>query len=194
VLPLERAAKLRKVADDVLGLIGLPDILQTYGTVYPTGSYFLDTMVYPDIDLYMPKVTVSQLFDIGAKIAACDQVTQVVFQRTDDPINLPDGLYLKSRLIYGDWGRPWKIDLWSLSDSVIQARMAPMLHFQEKMTTELREQIILYKLSVMTAQKRTPVYSGYYIYKAFIDEGLTDFADVTRYLISNGIQVLVSAE
>jgi hypothetical protein len=64
-----------------------------------------------------------------------------------------------------------------------------MFHFQEKLTPSLREQIIRYKLSVMTSQKRTPVYSGFYIYKAFIDEGLSDFSSVTRYLIACGIQI-----
>jgi hypothetical protein len=67
--------------------------------------------------------------------------------------------------------------------------MADMHHFRVKMTTGLREKIISYKLAVMTSQKRTPMYSGYYIYKAFIDEGLTDFDNVTQYLISNGIQI-----
>ena len=67
--------------------------------------------------------------------------------------------------------------------------MTDMYRFQENMTPEIRQQIIQYKLSVMTSQKRTPMYSGYYIYKAFIDEGLTDFKHVTRYLISCGIQM-----
>ena len=65
-----------------------------------------------------------------------------------------------------------------------------MHHFKAKMTPALRQQIIRYKLSVMTSAKRTPIYSGYYIYKAFLDEGLTDFESVTRYLISCGIEMV----
>lgn len=189
MLPIERASKLRKEADMILGYTGLLDILHPFGKVYPSGSYFLDVMVYPDIDLYITKVSVEQLFEIGAQIAKCELVTQVLFEKTDDPIRLPDGLYLKSRLQYGDWGRPWKIDLWSLAEEVIQNKMADMHRFSGKLTPEMRLQIIRYKLSVLTPQMRTPMYSGYYIYKAFLDEGLTDDESVTRYLISNGIKL-----
>jgi hypothetical protein len=187
--PLEHADKLRKEADRVLKLVRLDEILRPYGTVYPTGSYYLDVMAYPDIDLYFTKVSLENLFGIGSQIAACDLVSQVVYEKSVDPVNMPEGLYLKSRVKYGEWGRPWKIDLWSLAENVIQRKMEDMRHFQQKMTPVLRQQIIRYKLLVLTSQRRTPMYSGYHIYKAFIDEGLTDFESVTRYLISCGIQI-----
>jgi len=189
MLPLERASRLRKEADAVLEMIGFYDILRPYGKVFPNGSYFLDVMVYPDIDLYITKVTLDQLFAIGAQIARSELVIQVLISKVDDPALLPGGLYLKPRIQYGDWGRPWKIDIWSLSEEVIQGKMADMYHFQSKLTPELRQTIIRYKLSILTPEKRTPMYSGYYIYKAFIDEGLTDETSVTRYLISQGIMV-----
>jgi len=189
MLPLERANKLRQEADVVLSIIGLYDILRPYGNIIPSGSYFLDVMAYPDIDLYITMVSLKNLFKIGAQIARCDLVIQVVIEKTDDPVHLPDGLYLKPRIKFGDWGRPWKVDIWSLSEKVIQAKMVDMHHFRSSLTPELREQIVRYKLSIMTADKRTPMYSGYYIYKAFIDEGLTDNEAVTRYLIANGVKL-----
>jgi hypothetical protein len=189
MLPLEHAAKVKKEADIVLGLTKVFDIVHPYAQVYPTGSYFLDVMVYPDIDLYITRVSIEQLFEIGAQIATCEQVIQVVFERNPDPGQLPGGLYLKPRVNYGNWGRPWKIDIWSLDEKIIQNNLREMQHFKKMMTPELRLQIIQYKLSVMNSQKRTPVYSGYFIYKAFIDEGMTDPDSVTRYLISNGIQM-----
>ena len=189
MVSFETADRLKREADVVLQLVRMDEILQPYGQVYPTGSYYLDVMAYPDIDLYITRVNLQQLFEIGSQIAACDLVSQIVYEKSDDPVNMPEGLYLKSRVNYGDWGRPWKIDLWSLAEDVIQRKMEDMRHFQQKLTPLLRQQIIRYKLSVLTSQRRTPMYSGYYIYKAFIDEGLTDFESVTQFLITCGIKL-----
>jgi hypothetical protein len=93
----------------------------------------------------------------------------------------------ETRIRYGRWGRPWKIDIWSLDEAVISQKMAEMEHFRTRLTPELRQKIIEYKMSIMTAQLRPPAYSGYYIYKAFIDEGLVEFESVTRYLTDHGI-------
>jgi hypothetical protein len=102
--PLEHSARLRQEADQVLRLVRLHDILRPYGKLYPTGSYFLDVMAYPDIDLYVTKLSITQLFEVGARIATCELVYQVVYEPSDDPVLLPGGLYLKSRVRYGNWG------------------------------------------------------------------------------------------
>ena len=186
--PLDHAQRLRQQADVTLHQIGLAGIVRPYGEAIPTGSYFLDVMVYPDIDIYIPMVSLDQLFGMASQFARCDRITQIVFEKSTDP-SMPGGLYLKLRLDRSDWGRPWKIDLWSIDPSTIEAKMEPMRRFKLHMTESLREQIIRYKLSILTVQGRTPMYSGYYIYKAFLDEGLTEFAQVTRYLTANGIHI-----
>ena len=67
--------------------------------------------------------------------------------------------------------------------------MADMHRFRNGMTAEVRAQILRYKHSVLTETHRTPMYSGYFVYKAFMDEGLTDFREVTAYLIEHGIRM-----
>ena len=186
--PVERAVKLREEADLVTQEVNLYETLNPFGRIVPTGSYFLDLMMYPDIDLYISRVSIHQLFEIGARLATAEKVFQVVFEKSRTP-RLPGGLYLKARIDYGNWERYWKIDIWSLQDSVIDEKMREMHHFKQKMTGHLREQILRYKYSVLTAGNRTPMYSGYFIYKAFIDEGLSDFGDVTQYLVDSGIQM-----
>jgi hypothetical protein len=186
--PLERSAALRQEADLVLRQVRLVEILEPSGRVVPAGSYYLDVMMYPDIDFYISMVSIPELFVIGGQLAACESVCQVVFERSRTAA-LPGGLYLKPRIEYGGWGRPWKIDIWSLEDRVIDEKMADMVRFKEQMTAETRERIVRYKYSILTKDGRTPMYSGYHICRAMIDEGLTDFGEVTRYLIEHGIRM-----
>jgi hypothetical protein len=207
--PIERASALRQEADVVMREIGLLDILSRYGEITFSGSYFLDVMAYPDIDLYLSRVTVAQMFEIGRQLAESELVREVVFAKSKEP-NLPGGLYLKPRIDYGekpegfslkkppaqsagelhgDWGRLWKVDIWSLDDAIIEQQMRDMRRFKERMTPQLRERIVAYKVSVLTSAHRTPMYSGYFIYKAFFDEGMTDFARVTQYLVEQGIRM-----
>ncbi|MBE2201494.1 MAG: hypothetical protein IAE79_22975 [Anaerolinea sp.] len=185
---LQRSARLKREADFILQAVSLYEIVRPYGRITPTGSYYLDVMAYPDIDLYLSKVSVAELFAIGGQLAACDMVYQVVFEKSQTT-RLPGGLYLKPRIRYGEWERPWKIDIWSLADEVIDRQMAEIHRFKQTMTAEIRERIIRYKHTILTDSRRTPMYSGYHIYKAFIDEGLTDFQAVTAYLVAQGIQV-----
>jgi hypothetical protein len=186
--PLERSALLRQEADVVMREIRLHEIFAPYGRIVPTGSYFLDVMVYPDIDLYVSKVTLEQVRQIQDQLAASPLVYEVKLQESDDP-TLPDGIYIKPRIKYGAWERPWKIDIWSVADAVRAEKMVAMVRFKAQMTPRLREQIIRYKTSILTSKHRTPMYSGYFVYKAFIDEGITDFEQVTKFLIVNGIQM-----
>ena len=190
---LERAGRLKAEADYLLQQIQLDEIIRPYATITPTGSYFLDVMVYPDLDLYISQVSIEQLFHIAGQLAQSELVIAVIFEKSADP-RLPGGLYLKPRLDWGDWGRPWKIDIWSLEDSLIEQNLRTMRHFKEKMTPYLREQILRYKISIMTPSHRPPPFSGYFIYKAFIDEGMLDFQQVTGYLLSHGIQMSPDAK
>ena len=189
---LERAGRLKAEADYLMQEIRLYEILLSCASVTPTGSYFLDVMVYPDIDLYISRVSIEQLFHIAGQLAQSELVIAVVFEKSADP-RLPGGLYLKPRLAWGEWGRPWKIDIWSLEASLIEQNLQTMRHFKENMTPYLREQILRYKISIMTPSQRPPPYSGYFIYKAFIDEGMVDFQQVTGYLLSQGIQMAPAA-
>jgi hypothetical protein len=67
--------------------------------------------------------------------------------------------------------------------------MAEIRRFKQVMTAATREQIIRYKQTILTTSRRTPMYSGYHICKAFIDEGLTDSEAVTNYLVEQGIRM-----
>lgn len=186
--PIERAVLLRQEAICILQETGLLRSLARRSKVTFTGSYFMDTMVYPDLDMYVAEVPLEEMFQIGAEAAVSHLVQQVVFEKGDLP-SLPGGLYLKVRVEYGNWKRPWKLDIWSICTALIEEKQQEMERLRQKMTPELREQIIFYKDSLITNENRTPMFSGYFIYKAFLDEGLSDPIEVTKYLVNQGIQV-----
>jgi hypothetical protein len=183
---LERAHQLHREAGDLMQFLKIKDVLQPFGEVVPTGSYYLDLMIYPDLDLYVPKTTIPHIFETAGKMANSDKVIRVSFENELHP-GLEGGLFLNFRVATGDWGRPWKVDIWWLEPAMITQKMEIMLHFKEKLTPDLRLSILRYKNSLMTKDRRTPMYSGYYIYKAFLDEGLSDPFEVTRYISSKGI-------
>jgi len=185
---LERAGRLQLEAAELMKTIRLFEALQPSGDVFLTGSYFLDVMVYPDLDLYVPMTGIENIFAAAGQMANNDRVIRVTFENEEHPI-LPGGLYMNLRVNHGNWGRPWKVDIWWLDENLIREKMAIMHHFKQLLTAELREQIIRYKATLINNTGRTPQFSGYFVYKAFLDEGLRDPADITGYLISNGINI-----
>jgi hypothetical protein len=64
-----------------------------------------------------------------------------------------------------------------------------MHRYRQKMTAPLREAIVRYKTSILTSEHRTPMHSGYWIYQAFLDEGITDPNEVSRFLVAHGIRM-----
>ena len=185
--PLALADRLHQQAGQLLEELRLAEIIAPYGATTPTGSYYLNVMVYPDIDVYLPKLSIAELFSVVGQLAQAAGVVQAVFEQNDQM--MPGGLYFKLRIANKEWERPWKVDLWSIDPDLMEEKIAPMRNFLDCLTPELRLQIIRYKLSVLTPAGRTPMYSGYFIYKAFIDEGFTDFEQITQYLRTNGIRV-----
>ena len=154
--PLERAAALKAEADFLLEELDLAGILSTCGFQAPTGSYSLDLMAYPDIDWLAGQVGLERVFQIGQRLAEKPRVWSIVFEKSDDP-QMEGGLYLKARLHYGSWGRPWKIDIWFLNAALIQRRMAEMAGFLRRLTPGLRRQILAYKNAILTPELRTPM-------------------------------------
>lgn len=185
---LERASRLHHEAGDLLQTTPLGQALSQLGEITFTGSFFLDLMVYPDLDLYLPTVPVERIFTVATRVAEDSRLVRLSYENEPHP-GMEGGLYLNVRFAIGDWGRPWKVDIWWLEPEMILEKMEPMLRFQKMLTPELRQAILEYKFSLLNEIGRTPQYSGYYIYKAFLDEGLRDPEDVTRYLVSKGIQV-----
>ena len=82
--PLEIAQQLRREADELLYGRGLDGILRAHGRVFYTGSYALDAMAWPDVDINMLLEPGYELVDGGL--------------RSTDPLNFTDIKPYKQRL------------------------------------------------------------------------------------------------
>jgi hypothetical protein len=84
--PLPRSARLKEEANFILQAVSLYEIMQPYGRITPTGSYYLDVMIYLDIDLYLSPVSIEALFAMGGQLAASDLVARRFVPETANQI------------------------------------------------------------------------------------------------------------
>lgn len=186
----ERSKLLRKEADEVMTMIDLEKHCADIGPITLTGSYFLDCMMYPDIDLYVPLVSVDVFLGLAIKFSRYDCVRRINFEKGGpEDGDLANGFYLKPLVDHGNWGRLWKIDIWSLPVSIIDEKQSILEDINRRMTPEHKKIILNYKHSILTEEKRTPMFSGFFIYQAVINHGMTDFSDITEYLRDQGIKL-----
>ena len=64
-----------------------------------------------------------------------------------------------------------------------------MNRLKSKITPDIRKLIVDTKQTLLTAEGRTPVFSGYHIYCAVIDHGLRSIGDITDYIREKGVTV-----
>lgn len=186
--PEERSKALRKEADEILDLIHLRTHCAHIGDIIPTGSYFLDLMMYPDIDLYLPPTTPTKLLAVAAELSGYECVKKLNFEK-GGPGDLAKGLYIKPIVHVGDWERPWKVDIWSLPLSVIEKKQAQLIDLRSRMTEEHRQRILDCKYRLLNRTGRTPMFSGIHIYRAIIDHDMKELGRIVEFLKGNGINI-----
>ena len=192
----EIADKLRAEADDILhGERGVDRILRSYGKVHYTGSYALDLMAWPDIDITMmldgDPYSFDTFFKMGKDLARVEGVDKIEYWNSLnwDVHNLPKGLYWGVRLDTHQWDVPWKIDVWATNETEFRRNQELMKRLSDEMTPEARKLIVEIKHSVITPEGRTPQGSGYYIYEAVLFKGLRTPREIREYVKSHGIDI-----
>jgi len=193
---LENSKNIRLEADELIYKNGLNEVLTTYGDVFYTGSYYLDVMAWPDIDIEIvlnsDSIDLDLFFEMGKALAKLPNVASMKF---DNSINfrtletLPVGYYWKLVIDRGTGNKPWKVDLWAMDPKAVDEHISLMDKILDDMTDDSRKTIIEIKHALLTKDGRTPVLSGYYIYQAVLYEKLTELNDVVEYLRKKGINV-----
>ncbi len=193
--PLDIAERLRTEADDLLFNKGVDDLLKRQGEVYYGGSYALDLMAWPDIDLNVVAKECADPNEVAAHLASefvlRKESVRVKFERDlhQKIPALPNGLYLGVKLDIGEWKTPWKLDIWIVDRSECDKTKQKVADIQKLLTPSNRKVILEWKQKLMTPQGRTPSLSGHWLYQAILVQKLEADEEILGFLRENGVSV-----
>jgi hypothetical protein len=188
---IEIADRLHKAGAELLAG-GLGRLLRTYGEVCYSGSYYLDLMAWPDLDIYLPldpsAAYLTRFLKLGPRLAS---VCQLISLRFKDHVRypeapLPQGLYWGARVEQNS-DLCWKLDIWALPPAVIETNQAELDRLKTRLTPVTRTLILELKQALLTPEGRTPIFSGYHIYCAVLDHGMHAIEEVKEYLKNQGV-------
>ena len=167
---------LHQEATELLDKEGLLPMLKTFGTTQVIGSYALDTMTWPDIDISMnlPEAqNVELFFEIGKRIATKFQITKMSYSNHFIR-NFPGfdhGLYWGTQLRYGE--REWKIDLGGDVDTDYQTHIADADALCRQLQQADRLAILRIKHVICQhPDYRGNVYNSMAIYRAVLEDNV----------------------
>ncbi len=170
---------MRNQADKILEQSGVIKILADYGEVKIGGSYALDVMLRPDIDLFVVEQEHDweKILEIQSKIMRTryfrefDFVNWVDFERPS-----PDfmrGYYFQPWVPAGD--QLWKIDIWIITSEHDRSAQTSE-HFKKLLdgAGESKKIAILeIKEAMRQGKKYRPGVDGQLIYRAVLENGVT---------------------
>ena len=177
---------LHQEASKLLDKEGLLPILRSFGTTRVIGSYALDMMTWPDIDISMKlpdDQNVDLFFEIATKIATKFQITKMSYSNHFIR-NFPGfdhGLYWGIQLRYA--GQEWKIDLWGYSDSDYQTHIAEFDALHRQLQQADRTAILRIKHVICQhSDYRGNVYNSMAIYRAVLEDKVESVDEFKAWL------------
>src|SRR6185503_14208272 len=121
------------------------DLLKNYEVLYNiasiTGSYVLDLMVCPDLDIYIPADKAQDIFGL-AEIIYQNGLTDELYIQKGAILGMPEGQHIQVRTNLPSKNAKWKIDVWILPAGVISQKSAQIRSFTERLTVTDRERIL----------------------------------------------------
>ena len=190
-IAIEKSKRLKSAATRLLSE-GVEEILRRCGPVVYSGSYYLDLLAWPDIDIYTPYHAspeyLSSFIQIGPDLVRSHDVVSLRFKNhvRFPAERFPKGLYWGARIRKNE-EYTWKLDIWSLPLDIIDQNLSELKRIEAKLTPASRELILLVKNQLLTPEGRTPSLSGYPIYCAIVDEGLRSISEIKDYLVMQGV-------
>lgn len=193
--PTEIANKLYQEADDLLYKRGVDTLLRKQGEVFYAGSYVLNLMAWPDIDLNLVveegKNPAQAASELATEFILWEESVRVKFERKMHLTNpgVPEGVYLGIKLDIGKWKLPWKLDIWMVDQKLCEETKKKTQEVQELLTDSSREKILFWKQKILTPEGRTPSFSGHWLCQAILVHQLTKEEEIFNFLREHGVKV-----
>ena len=171
---VKHSRMLRREATELLDKEGLLSMLKAVGTTQVIGSYALDTMTWPDIDISMnlpDAQNVEVFFELAKSIATKFEITKMSYSNHNIR-NFPGfdhGLYWGILLRYA--GREWKVDLWGYNDTDYQRHITEA----NELSCQLQQadHLAILRIKHVICQHpdyRGNVYNSMAIYRAVLED------------------------
>lgn len=182
---LQKAKALQTQANTILQDLDLIKLLAKYGNIEIVGSYALELMSWEDIDLLViGKPSYKNYLDVVNYLFARENVYSMNLQDFRKSIypDRPKGIYCGiSYLMKPDTF--WKIDIWFLLDST---SIDVVNEVKKKLNNDNRSIILNIKNEMRDKTEHGREVSGMDVYKAVLDEEITDLEGFREYLKKQG--------
>ncbi len=180
-------SSIKKEADEILNRNGLLRILEEYGKVSVSGSYFLDLMTWRDLDIYLTNDRMNEetFFELGKNISLCIKPSKMNYRneiigRTE---HLPKGYY---------WGcytninsNAWKVDVWSISKEEFDEKEKAIYDLKSQIDAVQRMDILNLKNSVYNHPLYRKKFYSVDIYNAVINDKVNNDEGFREWLLHN---------
>lgn len=182
----KKQRELKKQADKILGDLNLLPQLKKYGEVIFVGAFALDLIVKLDIDIVVSTIiNYEDFLKFINYIFPKDNIYNLQLQDFRKSIypNRPQGLYCGVTYLV----KPksfWKIDIWFSSKEQAGAKKL-VDSLKEKLTNENRLTILKIKNEMLQTKQGKEI-SGMDVYKAVIEEGISNLEGFSQYLKKQG--------
>jgi hypothetical protein len=193
---LEESKRIKSQADKILKESGIVDILGGYGEVKIAGSYALDVMLRPDLDLYVvaEKHDWDKVIEIQSKIIRKKYFRDVYFidwlnfenkqaGSVEEWIPSIKGYYFATVIPVED--QRWKMDIWLITPEYDKSAELTE-HFKvllDKADESKKLAILEIKNAMREGKKYKTGVDGKLIYKAVLENGITNVEDFKKFLL-----------
>jgi hypothetical protein len=190
----EIAKKLQREANTLLFDKGYDQLFKQYGDVIYTGSYALELMAWPDIDMQLVMKDSENIAKASAMLLAeLAKRPDVWIAKLGKNMHLqipqmPQGTYIGLKIAHGDGGQLFKLDIWMISEAERIENKRIMDEIRAALTEDKKRLILDMKQRFMTDAGRTPSLSGYHLYQAVLFKGLQREDEIRSYLRENGVK------